>query len=145
MKENQYNDGFEPVAEYHNQSIKGSACFILGIASALVGDTALYFRWYPVCLLAFVIVAICVVWLIRERQRQDRQYYENYKKLRKNINRLKAETESLRTELELKADKPAKSNIRTGSHPSNEYYKKLIEEEGYHADNRTENPKTEKE
>lgn len=141
----QYKDNFEESQKeyYHPASTKGTAAFLIGIAAALFGDTLLYFRFLPGALLCFVVLLICVVWIVKSRQTQDRKHYKEYRRINRAINETKSDIETIMTNLSLKADKPAKSNIRPGSKQSESYYKMLMEKEGFNANNRTENQETE--
>ena len=127
-----------PEEEYRPDINKGTACFLVGIAAALAGDTALYFRWYALGLLFYVILLICVVWIVKERKNKDRNDYRRYRKISEALNQIEnfdKRLDTLETNLDLKADRPARSNIRPGSRQS-EQYKVLIG--GAEHDSRTE-------
>lgn len=110
--------------KYRSDVSRGTTCMLIGIAAALFGDTALYFRWWPMVLLMFVTLLISVVWLVRERQRKDRIDYENYCRIRRAISTLEGKIDGKKEDdffLNLDQDKPIKSNVRPGSRPSEEY------------------------
>ena len=68
-----------------------------------------------------MIVLIAVVWLVKERWRKDRSDYEQYRRTRKALDMHGNDIEELKTNLDLKADRPARSNIRPGSGQSEQY------------------------
>lgn len=99
--------------------------FLVGVAAALAGDTAMFFRWWGVMILFYALFIIVCVWMVKELKRQDRIDYENYRRTRYAISRQEGEINDLKKELSRKADKPVGSNIRPGSRPS-EAFLKLI-------------------
>lgn len=124
------NNRRESDGEYRSDVSRGTACMLIGIAAALFGDTALYFRWWPMMLLCFVTLLICVIRLVKERQRKDRSDYEKYRRIRRAISELESkidgeDKDKVDISALLEADKPAKNNVRPGSRPS-EAYKALI-------------------
>ena len=110
-----------PGDEYRPEVNRGTACMLIGIAAASAGNTALYFEWYPLSFLLFLVVVVCAAWLVRERRRKDRSDYDRYRRTRGALNLHDNEIENIKTELTLKADKPARSNIRPGSRQSDQY------------------------
>lgn len=125
----QYKDGYEPKEEYHPASTKGTAAFLIGVACALFGDTCLYFRFAPGVLVFFVALLICVVWIVKERQRQDREHYKQYKKMREWAYGKDEEPEEkdvdLKIDYSLDGEKFKKGGVRPGSRPSEEYKKRI--------------------
>ena len=90
--------------------------------SQLAGDTALYFRWYAAALLLFVAFLITIVWIIRAQIRRERADYHLSRRISKALgevesfeNRIEKRVSTLETNIDLKADRPARSNIRPGS------------------------------
>ena len=128
-----------PEIEYRPDINRGTSCMLIGIASASAFNTALYFKWYPLAFLFAVIVLIAVVWLVRERQRKDRSDYKKYHIINEALDKFEKFDErisTVETNLDMKADRPAKSNIRPGSRQSAQY-KVLIG--GGEVDSRTAN------
>ena len=103
---------------YAPNYLKSIAPLLIGLLTALAGDTALYFRWYAAALLLFVAFLITIVWIIRAQIRRERADYH----LSRRISRALGTVESFEnristreTNIDLKADRPARSNIRPGS------------------------------
>lgn len=114
--------------------------FLIALLSVLAGDNAVYyFRVIPIAVIFYVLFLIGMVKIFYEGRKQIRHDRAREKNVNKVLDRLSNDVETLQTNLELKADKPAKSNIRHGSKPSGEYFKMLSEKEVFNADNRTEN------
>ncbi|WP_405357277.1 hypothetical protein [Ruminococcus sp.] len=106
--------------------------FLVGIAATMAGDTALFYKQIAPALLFYVIVAICIVWIIRAEMKKERADYHMWRRVSDALNKVdgfedrldKVETNlSLETNLGPKADKPARSNIRPGSRQSDRYKK----------------------
>ena len=115
---------------YAPNYLKSIAPLLIGLLTALAGDTALYFRWYAAALLLFVAFLITIVWIIRAQIRRERADYH----LSRRISRALGEVESfenristLETNIDLKADRPARSNIRPGSVQS-DVFKSMMNE-----------------
>ena len=109
---------------YAPNYLKSIAPLLIGLLTALAGDTALYFRWYAAALLLFVAFLITIIWIIRAQIRRERADYH----LSRRISRALGTVESfekrvstletnidIETNIDLKADRPARSNIRPGS------------------------------
>ena len=101
---------------------KSIAPLLIGLLTALAGDTALYFRWYAAALLLFVAFLITIVWIIRAQIRRERADYHLSRRISKALgevesfeNRIEKRVSTLETNIDLKADRPARSNIRPGS------------------------------
>lgn len=97
---------------------KSIAPFLIGLAAALAGDTALYFGWYAAALLCYVILMISIVWIVKAQRRREKADYHLYRRISKDLNMIEEFEKRLstaETNLDLKADKPARSNIRPGS------------------------------
>lgn len=120
---------------YAPNYLKSIAPLLIGLLTALAGDTALYFRWYAAALLLFVAFLITIVWIIRAQIRRERADYH----LSRRISRALGTVESfekrvstletnidIETNIDLKADRPARSNIRPGSVQS-DAFKSMIE------------------
>lgn len=119
-----------PEDEYTPNPTKLLAPFLIGVAAALAGDTAMYYKWFAVAVLCYVILAISIVWIVRSVIRKDRAEYHLWRRFSDALNKVdgfedrldKVETNlSLETNLDPKADKPARSNIRPGSVQSDRY------------------------
>ena len=113
-----------PKEEYTPNPAKLLAPFLIGVAAALVGDTAMYFNWIAFAVLCFVILAISIVWIVRAELRKERAEYHMWRRLSDALNQVEkfeGRLDTLETNLDLKADKPARSNIRPGSVQSDRY------------------------
>ena len=113
-----------PEEEYTPNPTKLLAPFLIGVAAALAGDTAMYFNWIAFAVLCYVILAISIVWIIRAELRKGRDEYHMWRRLSNALNEIekyKKRIDTLETNLDLKADKPARSNIRPGSVQSDRY------------------------
>lgn len=117
---------------YAPNYLKSIAPMLIGLLTALAGDTALYFRWYAAALLLFVAFLITIVRIIRAQIRRERADYH----LSRRISRALGEVESfenrvstLETNIDLKADRPARSNIRPGSVQSDVFKSMMNESE----------------
>ena len=121
---------------YAPNYLKSIAPLLIGLLTALAGDTALYFRWYAAALLLFVAFMITIVWIIRAQIRRERADYH----LSRRISRALGTVESfekrvstletnidIETNIDLKADRPARSNIRPGSVQS-DVFKSMMNE-----------------
>lgn len=107
---------------YAPNYLKSVAPLLIGLLTALAGDTALYFRWYAAALLLFVAFLITIVWIIRAQIRRERADYHLSRRISKALgevesfeNRIEKRVSTLETNIDLKADRPARSNIRPGS------------------------------
>lgn len=107
---------------YAPNYLKSIAPLLIGLLTALAGDTALYFRWYAAALLLFVAFLITIVWIIRAQIRRERADYHLSRRISKALgevesfeNRIEKRVSTLETNIDLKADRPARSNIRPGS------------------------------
>ena len=118
--------------EYTPKPAKLIPPFLVGIAATMAGDTALFYKQIAFALLCYVIVAICIVWIIRAEMKKERADYHMWRRVSDALNKVdgfedrldKVETNlSLETNLGPKADKPARSNIRPGSRQSDRYKK----------------------
>ena len=118
--------------EYTPNPTKLLAPFLIGVAAALAGDTAMYFNWIAFAVLCYVILAVSIVWIVRAELRKGRAEYHMWRRLSDALNQVEKfegrldtiETNldlNLETNLDLKADKPARSNIRPGSVQSDRY------------------------
>lgn len=121
-----------PEDEYTPNPTKLLAPFLIGVAAALAGDTAMYFNWIAFAVLCYVILAISILWIVRAELRKGRAEYHMWRRVSDALNKVdgfedrldKVETNlSLETNLCPKADKPARSNIRPGSRQSDRYKK----------------------
>ena len=113
-----------PEDEYTPNPTKLLAPFLIGVAAALAGDTAMYFNWIAFAVLCFVILAISIVWIVRAVIRKDRAEYHLWRRFSNAMNEVegfKERLDTFETNLNLKADKPARSNIRPGSVQSDRY------------------------
>ncbi len=121
-----------PEDEYTPNPTKLLAPFLIGVAAALAGDTAMYFNWIAFAFLCYVILAVSIVWIVRAELRKGRAEYHMWRRLSDALNQVEKfegrldtiETNldlNLETNLDLKADKPARSNIRPGSVQSDRY------------------------
>ena len=121
-----------PEDEYTPNPTKLLAPFLIGVAAALAGDTAMYFNWIAFAVLCYVILAVSIVWIVRAELRKGRAEYHMWRRLSDALNQVEKfegrldtiETNldlNLETNLDLKADKPARSNIRPGSVQSDRY------------------------
>ena len=107
---------------YAPNYLKSIAPLLIGLLTALAGDTALYFRWYAAALLLFVAFLITIVWIVRAQIRRERADYHLSRRISKALgevesfeNRIEKRVSTLETNIDLKADRPARSNIRPGS------------------------------
>ena len=119
-KKNRLDAGQEET--YAPNYLKSIAPLLIGLLTALAGDTALYFRWYAAALLLFVAFLITIVWIIRAQIRRERADYHLSRRISKALgevesfeNRIEKRVSTLETNIDLKADRPARSNIRPGS------------------------------
>lgn len=109
---------------------------LFGSYFGIVGD------WLGSCICA-VLVLFCMLWFTfnwEQIKKRDKDKERRIKKLEK----WKKEHEQYHIEWlkEIPTEKPKLGTIRTGSYPSELYYKMLIERENANADNRAENPTT---
>ena len=118
---------------YAPNYLKSIAPLLIGLLTALAGDTALYFRWYAAALLLFVAFLITLVWIIRAQIRRERADYHLSRRISRALgevesfeNRIEKRVSTLETNIDLKADRPARSNIRPGSVQS-DAFKSMIE------------------
>ena len=118
---------------YEPNYLKSIAPLLIGLLTALAGDTALYFRWYAAALLLFVAFLITIVWIIRAQIRRERADYHLSRRISRALgtvesfeNRIEKRVSTLETNIDLKADRPARSNIRPGSVQS-DAFKSMIE------------------
>ena len=118
--------------EYTPNPAKLIPPFLVGIAATMAGDTALFYKQIAFALLCYVIVAICIMWIIRSEMKKERADYHMWRRVSDALNKVdgfedrldKVETNlSLETNLGPKADKHARSNIRPGSRQSDRYKK----------------------
>ena len=121
---------------YAPNYLKSIAPLLIGLLTALAGDTALYFRWYAAALLLFVAFLITLVWIIRAQIRRERADYHLSRRISKALgevesfeNRIEKRVSTLETNIDLKADRPARSNIRPGSVQS-DAFKSMMNERG---------------
>ena len=113
-----------PEEEYIPNPTKLLPPFLSGVAAALAGDTAMYNKWFAFAILCYVILAISIVWIVRAELRKGRAEYNMWRRLSNALNEIekyKKRLDTLETNLDLKADKPARSNIRPGSVQSDRY------------------------
>lgn len=113
-----------PEDEYTPNPTKLLAPFLIGVAAALAGDTAMYNKLFAFAVLCYVILAISIVWIVRAELRKGRAEYNMWRRLSNALNEIekyKKRLDTLETNLDLKADKPARSNIRPGSVQSDRY------------------------
>ena len=124
MNENkQHNTAPE---EYTPNPAKLIPPFLVGIAATMAGDTALFYKQIAPALLFYVIVAICIVWIIRAEMKKERADYHMWRRVSDALNKVDGfedRLDKVETDLSLKADKPARSNIRPGSRQSDRYKK----------------------
>lgn len=118
---------------YAPNYLKSIAPLLIGLLTALAGDTALYFRWYAAALLLFVAFLITIIWIIRAQIRRERADYHLSRRISRALgevesfeNRIEKRVSTLETNIDLKADRPARSNIRPGSVQS-DAFKSMIE------------------
>ena len=118
---------------YAPNYLKSIAPLLIGLLTALAGDTALYFRWYAAALLLFVAFLITIVWIIRAQIRRERADYHLSRRISRALgevesfeNRIEKRVSTLETNIDLKADRPARSNIRPGSVQS-DAFKSMME------------------
>ena len=100
--------------------------FLVGIAATMAGDTALFYKQIAPALLFYVIVAISIVWIIRAEMKKERADYHMWRRVSDALNKVdgfEGRLDKVETDLSLKADKPARSNIRPGSRQSDRYKK----------------------
>lgn len=103
---------------YEPNYLKSIAPLLIGLLTALAGDTALYFRWYAAALLLFVAFLITIVWIIRAQIRRERADYHLSRRISRALGTVESfekRVSTLETNIDLKADRPARSNIRPGS------------------------------
>ncbi len=115
-----------PEDEYTPNPTKLLAPFLMGVAAALAGDTAMYFNWIAFAVLCYVILAVSIVWIVRAELRKGRAEYHMWRRLSDALNQVekfegRLDTLETNLDLNLKADKPARSNIRPGSVQSDRY------------------------
>ena len=113
-----------PEEEYIPNPTKLIPPFMSGVAAALAGDTAMYNKWFAFAILCYVILTISIVWIVRSMIRKERAEYHMWRRLSNALNEIekyKKRLDTLETNLDLKADKPARSNIRPGSVQSDRY------------------------
>ena len=113
-----------PEEEYIPNPTKLIPPFMSGVAAALAGDTAMYNKWFAFAILCYVILTISIVWIVRAELRKGRAEYHMWRRLSNALNEIekyKKRLDTLETNLDLKADKPARSNIRPGSVQSDRY------------------------
>ena len=114
--------------EYVQNPAKLLAPFLIGVAAALAVDTAMYFNWIAFAVLFYVILTVSIVWIVRAVIRKDRAEYHLWRRFSDALNKVEGferRLDTLETNLDLKADKPARSNIRPGSVQS-ERYRELL-------------------
>lgn len=116
------------------------ACFYANVMSALLFAVAMANNWLPAMVLFFLLLVLCLMWSERLFRRMADKEYKRHRSDSKAINDLTKEVEKLKTELSLKADKPAKSNIRPGSRPGEQYYAMIGRKEEEKDDHRAKNP-----
>ena len=121
---------------YAPNYLKSIAPLLIGLLTALAGDTALYFRWYAAALLLFMAFLITIVWIIRAQIRRERADYHLSRRISKALgevesfeNRIEKRVSTLETNIDLKADRPARSNIRPGSVQSDVFKSMMNERE----------------
>ena len=103
---------------YAPNYLKSIAPLLIGLLTALAGDTALYFRWYAAALLLFVAFLITIVWIVRAQIRRERADYHLSRRISRALGTVESfeqRVSTLETNIDLKADRPARSNIRPGS------------------------------
>ena len=112
--------------EYTPNPAKLIPPFLVGIVATMAGDTALFYKQIAPALLFYVIVAICIVWIIRAEMKKESADYHMWRQFSGALNKVDGFEDRLNkfeTDLSLKADKPARSNIRPGSRQSDRYKK----------------------
>ena len=117
---------------YEPNYLKSIAPLLIGLLTALAGDTALYFRWYAAALLLFVAFLITIVWIIRAQIRRERADYHLSRRISKALGEVESfeqRVSTLETNIDLKADRPARSNIRPGSVQSDVFKSMMNERE----------------
>lgn len=115
---------------YAPNYLKSIAPLLIGLLTALAGDTALYFRWYAAALLLFVAFLITIVWIVRAQIRRERADYHLSRRISKALGTVESfekRVSTLETNIDLKADRPARSNIRPGSVQS-DVFKSMMNE-----------------
>lgn len=115
---------------YAPNYLKSVAPLLIGLLTALAGDTALYFRWYAAALLLFVAFLINIVWIIRAQIRRERADYHLSRRISRALGTVESfekRVSTLETNIDLKADRPARSNIRPGSVQSDAFKSMMIE------------------
>lgn len=115
---------------YAPNYLKSIAPLLIGLLTALAGDTALYFRWYAAALLLFVAFLITIVWIIRAQIRRERADYHMSRRISRALGTVESfekRVSTLETNIDLKADRPARSNIRPGSVQSDAYKSMMME------------------
>ncbi|MBK6089669.1 hypothetical protein [Ruminococcus difficilis] len=124
MNENKQHD--TAPEEYIPNPAKLIPPFLVSIAATMAGDTALFYKQIAPALLFYVIVAISIVWIIRAEMKKERADYHMWRRVSDALNKVDGFEDRLNkfeTDLSLKADKPARSNIRPGSRQSDRYKK----------------------
>ena len=103
---NRLDAGQEEV--YEPNYLKSIAPLLIGLLTALAGDTALYFRWYAAALLLFVAFLITIVWIIRAQIRRERADYHLSRRISKALgevesfdNRIEKRVSTLETNIDL--------------------------------------------
>ena len=127
---NRLDAGQEEV--YEPNYLKSIAPLLIGLLTALAGDTALYFRWYAAALLLFVAFLITIVWIIRAQIRSERADYHLSRRISRALGTVESfekRVSTLETNIDLKADRPARSNIRPGSVQSDVFKSMMNERE----------------
>lgn len=117
---------------YEPNYFKSIAPLLIGLLTALAGDTALYFRWYAAALLLFVAFLITIVWIIRAQIRRERADYHLSRRISRALGTVESfekRVSTLETNIDLKADRPARSNIRPGSVQSDVFKSMMNERE----------------
>ena len=69
-----------PEDEYTPNPTKLLAPFLIGVAAALAGDTAMYFNWIAFAVMCYVILAVSIVWIVRAVIRKDRAEYHLWRR-----------------------------------------------------------------
>ena len=102
--------------------------FLISNLFLIFGTAAMCYQWIPGAFLMFIIYTILVVKIAREVYHQDRIDYGNYMRIRNGFNLQAKEIEKISDKLDHKMDKPVEvkaTNVRPGSHPSDDYYKMI--------------------
>jgi hypothetical protein len=112
--------------EYTPNPAKLIPPFLIGIVATMAGDTALFYKQIAFALLCYVIVATCIMWIIRAEMKKERADYHMWRRISEALNKVDGfgdRLDKVETDLSLKADKPARSNIRPGLRQSDRYKK----------------------